>query len=447
MANEMEKQAKTLNKMGDKMFKQKQYTDAIKYYIESVKLMKEAGNTKMAEKFQKELDDAIGKQAEQLNNEGDKAFKEKKYEQAIKTYESAWKMLQNAGEKWIKKKGKEFQKELLKSKIAYVDEVLKPAAESAVKDKKWEDAVKQYKEILKLIPIDVDPKENKKLIHDLATVYERWADEVNHEGDALFKEKNFEKAIESYAFSVKLIDLSDNDKKKKNFKGELKKAFQEHAQEVNNVGDRLMKEKNYAKAAELYAQSVKIAKEAGDQKLIDRFSKEMHKAFEQYAKEINNKGDKLFKEKKWEEAADLYEKSVQIARDSNNNSLIKNFTKEYEKALEKWAREINAIGDTAMKEKRFDDAMKSYQESVSIITRTENKGLIKNYTNEYHKACVKLADEINKSGDEAYKAGDYENAFKLYERSVKLAEIAQDQGRIKRYGKERNKALQRMESD
>ncbi|MHA1775880.1 MAG: hypothetical protein ACTSWC_03845 [Promethearchaeota archaeon] len=446
MGNEIEKQAKNLNKMGDKMFKQKQYADAIKYYIESVKLMKSVGNIKMAEKYRKELDTAIGKQAEQLNKKGDQALKEKKYEQAIKIYENAWNMLKKAGEKWIKKKGSEFQKELLKSKRLYVDEILKPAAESAVKDQNWEEAVKKYKEILKLIPISLDEKKNKKLVHDLATVYERWADEINTQGDALYKAKNYEKAIETYSEAVRLIDLSDNEKKKKNYKTELKKAFQEHAQEVNNIGDRLRKEKNFAQAAELYAQSVKIAKEAEDQKLIDRFSKEMFKAYAEYAKEINKQGDQLFKDKKWEEAADLYEKSVQVARDSNDSKLIKNFTKEYEKALEKWARGVNAAGDTAMKEKRYDEAMKYYQESVSIISRTENKSLIKNFTNEYHKACVKLADEINKSGDDAYKAGDYENAFKLYEKSVKLAEIAQDEGRMKKYIKERNKALQRLES-
>ncbi|MCF2138919.1 MAG: hypothetical protein K9W44_02535 [Candidatus Lokiarchaeota archaeon] len=447
MGNEIVKQAKALNKMGDKMFKKKQYNDAIQYYIESVKLMKSINNTKMAEKYQKELDAAIGKKAEELNNEGDAALKNKDYEKAIEIYEKAWKMLQKAGEKWIKKKGNEFQKELNKSKIQYAEQVLKPAAESAVKEKNWESAVSQYKQILKLIPESVDAKKNKMLLHDLSTVYERWADEVNAKGDAQYKSKDYEAAIESYAKSVRLIEQSDNQKKKKNFRKELSKAFQEHAQEVNNVGDRLWKEKNFAKAADIYAQSVKIAKEAGNEKLIERFSKEMFKAYSEYAKQINNQGDKLFKEKKWEEAADIYVKSVEVARESNNPKLIKNFTKEYEKALEKWAREINSLGDAAMKEKKFDEAMKKYQESVAIITRTGNKGLIKNFTSEYHNACIKLADEINHSGDEKYKAGDYEAAFKLYDKSVQLAEIAENPSKVKKYGKERNKALQKMNTD
>ncbi|WP_457556629.1 tetratricopeptide repeat protein [Candidatus Harpocratesius sp.] len=447
MGNEIVKQAKALNKMGDKMFKKKQYNDAIQYYIESVKLMKSINNTKMAEKYQKELDAAIGKKAEELNNEGDAALKNKDFEKAIETYEKAWKMLQKAGEKWIKKKGNEFQKELNKSKIQYAEQVLKPAAESAVKEKNWESAVSQYKQILKLIPKSVDAKKNKMFLHDLSTVYERWADEVNAKGDTQYKSKDYEAAIESYAKSVRLIEQSDNEKKKKNFRKELSKAFQEHAQEVNNVGDRLWKEKNFAKAADIYAQSVKIAKEAGNEKLIERFSKEMFKAYSEYAKQINTQGDKLFKEKKWEAAADIYVKSVEVARESNDPKLIKNFTKEYEKALEKWAREINSLGDTAMKEKKFDEAMKKYQESVAIITRTRNKGLIKNFTSEYHNACIKLADEINRSGDEKYKAGDYEAAFKLYDKSVQLAEIAENPSKVKKYGKERNKALQKMNTD
>lgn len=445
MGNEYEKQAKTLNKMGDKMFKQKQYTDAMKYYIESVKLMETAGNTKMVKKYQDELDNAIRKKAEELNDMGDQALKSKEYEKAIKIYDEAWQLLQKAGEKWINKRGKEFQKELLKSKIEYAENVLKPAAEAEIDKKNWNEAVTQYKKLCDVISETVDPKKNKAFVHDLATVYERWAEDVNNQGDQLYKDKNYEKAIEKYAESVQLIDKSDDDKKKKNFRKELAKAFEEHAQEINNIGDRLWKEKNYAKAAELYSQSVKIATDSGNTKLVDKFTKEMEKAYTEYAKDINEKGDALFKEKKWEEAADIYAKSVEVAVDSNSSRLVRKFSDEYEKAMERWANDVNSAGDDAMKAKDYGLARKNYEEALAIIMRTKNESRIKNYTKEYHKACVKLADEINSAGDEKYKADEFEKAFEFYDKSVKLAEIAEDDGRIKKYTKERNKALQKME--
>ncbi|MHA1613120.1 MAG: hypothetical protein ACTSVZ_00940 [Promethearchaeota archaeon] len=444
MGNEYEKEAKTLNKLGDKMFKKKLFTDAMKYYIESVKMMGLAGNTKMAKKYQAELDEAISKKAEELNKAGDNALKNKEYEKAINIYDEAWKLLQRAGEKWINKKGKEFQKELKKSKVEFAVKSLKPEAEKKVKSKNWKEAVQQYRKIVELVPKKVDPKMNKVFTHDLHTVYERWADDLNIQGDKLYKKKNFEEAIEFYTQAVHYIEKSDNEKKIKSFKKELAIAFQNHAQEINNIGDRLWKEKNYAKAAEIYASSVKTARESGNKKLTEKFTKEMSKAYVEYAKQINLKGDKLFKEKKFEEASEIYTESVERATESGDAKLVKKFTREYEKSMERWAKEVNKIGDEAMKSKKFDIAMRRYQESVAIIMRTNNVSTISNYTKEYHKACIKLADNINKVGDEKFKLKDFENAFELYDKSVKLANIAKDSARVQKYTKERNKALNKM---
>ncbi len=444
MGNEYEKEAKALNKLGDKMFKKKHYTDAMKYYIESIKMMELAGNLKMVQKYQAELDQAITKKAEELNKAGDNALKNKEYENAIKIYEEAWKLLQKAGEKWINKRGKEFQKELQKSKVEYAAKLLKPAAETEVKNKNWKVAVQQYRKIVELIPKKVDPKMNKVFVHDLHAVYERWAEEINVQGDKLYKEKKFEEAIELYAEAVRYIEKSDNEKKMKNYKKELDTAFQNHSHEINKIGDRLWKEKNFAKAAEIYASSVKIAIESGNTKLTDQFTKEMSKAYAEYSKEINKKGDQLFKEKKWEEAAEIYTESVERATESGDAKLVKNFTKEYEKSMERWAKEVNTLGDEAMKSKDFNSAMRRYQESLAIIMRTNNASTIVNYTKEYHKACVKLADKVNKSGDEKFKSKDFEKAFELYDKSVKLANIAKDSARIQKYTKERNKALNKM---
>ncbi|MHA1519378.1 MAG: hypothetical protein ACTSRK_04270 [Promethearchaeota archaeon] len=444
MGNEYEKEAKTLNKLGDKMFKKKLFTDAMKYYIESVKMMGLAGNTKMAKKYQAELDEAISKKAEELNKAGDNALKNKEYEKAINIYDEAWKLLQRAGEKWINKKGKEFQKELKKSKVEFAVKSLKPEAEKKVKSKNWKEAVQQYRKIVELVRKKVDPKMNKVFTHDLHTVYERWADDLNIQGDKLYKKKNFEEAIEFYTQAVHYIEKSDNEKKIKSFKKELAIAFQNHAQEINNIGDRLWKEKNYAKAAEIYASSVKTARESGNEKLTEKFTKEMSKAYAEYAKQINLKGDKLFKEKKFEEASEIYTKSVERATESGDAKLVKKFTREYEKSMERWAKEVNKIGDEAMKSKKFDIAMRRYQESVAIIMRTNNVSTISNYTKEYHKACIKLADNINKVGDEKFKLKDFEKAFELYDKSVKLANIAKDSARVQKYTKERNKALNKM---
>ncbi|MHA1602709.1 MAG: hypothetical protein ACTSUI_06810, partial [Promethearchaeota archaeon] len=327
--------------------------------------------------------------------------------------------------------------------VAYAKQ-LQNSAEKLAKEKKWQEAIDLYKEVRSYVNKGVDKKLYTKFLHDSKEVYEKWAEEVNSKGDKLYKEKNFDDAVITYAKSVQLMEKSNNEKKIKNFKKELGKAFEEHAQEINKLGDKLFKEKKYQKAAELYSQSVNIATESSNKKLIDNFSKEMMRAYEKYAEKINNQGDKLFKEKKYEQAAKIYEESVELANDSKKSSLIKNFQKEYFKALEKWAAEVNEEGDAALKEKAFDKAMQFYKQSLEIITISKNADKIASYTKEYKKACLKLAKEINSDGDAAYKADDYEKAYNLYEKSIKLASIAGDQGKIKAFSKERNKALKKL---
>jgi tetratricopeptide (TPR) repeat protein len=443
MANELIKEAKAVNKQGDKLLKAKNYQDAVTLYIESVRLAQNGGDRKLAEKFQKELDAALGKRSEEINAKGDSLFKQKKYEEAMGVYQKAIDLLEKAGEIWQKKKGKEFIKELNKSKLAYAKQI-KDIAEKHVISKEWQAAITEYNRILGVIKKKVDEKALLSYRRAQKSVYERWADEYNKTGDNFFKEKKYEEAIEAYVESIKLIDKSDNEKKQKAFKKELAKTFEEQAQVINDLGDKLMKEKKFMKASELYAQSVVIANESGNTKLVGRFSKEMEKAFENYAKQINSSGDKLFKEKKYEAASKIYEESVDTAEQSKKPSLIKNFRKEYYKSLEKWAAEVNKQGDGAMKEKKFNLARKLYNKSVEIVRISSNAEMIRKYTAEYHKACLILSREVNKEGDQYFKAKQYEKAYDLYDKSVKLADIAGDKGKVKAFSKERNKALSKM---
>ena len=444
MGNEIEKEAKNVNKMADRLYKKKNYTEAIKLYVESVNLMKTVGKMKIVEKFQLELDQAVGKRSEELNNKGDELFKLKKYQEAIVIYQNAWDLLQNAGEKWLKKLGKSFIKELNKSKIAHAKNI-EEEAKKFVKSCEWREAIKKYQEICDIVKIDVNEKLSKSFKHEKLSVYEIWAQEVNNKGDVLYKEKKFEEAIDLYIKSVRLIEKSDNNKLKIVFKKELFKAFSDHAQKINSMGDKYMKEKKYEEASGLYAQSVNIATDAGNKKLIDMFTKEMNKSFEKYSQSINEKGDKLFKAKKFEEAAELYFKSVDLAEESKNKNLIKNFKSEYEKSIDKWAKEVNNEGDLAMKQKNFDKAAQNYKKSVEIIKNTNNNTLLKKYNEEYKRACLNLAKKVNLEGDRLFKDKKFEESYNLYSRSVKLAEISGDTGKIKSFTKERNKALNKMQ--
>ena len=59
MSINYKKEAKAVNKQADKLFKNGMYADAIKLYVESVNLMREAGDQKAVINYQKELDDGF----------------------------------------------------------------------------------------------------------------------------------------------------------------------------------------------------------------------------------------------------------------------------------------------------------------------------------------------------------------------------------------------------
>ncbi len=98
-----------------------------------------------------------------------------------------------------------------------------------------------------------------------------------------------------------------------------------------------------------------------------------------------------------------------------------------------------------MKQKDFDKAAQNYRKSVEIIKNANNTALLKKYNEEYKKSCLNLAKEVNLEGDKLYKDKQYEEAYNLYSRSVKLAEISGDAGKVKNFTKGRNKALEKMQ--
>ena len=136
---------------------------------------------------------------------------------------------------------------------------------------------------------------------------------------------------------------------------------------------------------------------------------------------------------------------MELAEESKYKKLIKNFKFEFEKSIDKWAKEVNNEGDFAMKKRDFDTAAQNYRKSVEIIKNANTSSLLKKYNEEYKKACLNLSKEVNLEGDKLYKDKQYEEAYNFYSRSVKLAEISGDAGKVKNFTKERNKALEKMQ--
>jgi hypothetical protein len=437
-----EEEGEMVNSMGDFRFMQKDFMGAIRLYRQSVSLMKKAGNQDRLENFQKELEAALSGRARDVNNEGDALFADRKYKQAIDVYQEAWDILEEAGEPYITKMGREFTTELINAKVFYATDELGAAAEKHVLSKNWEAAIESYEKISAFVPPELNKEANDKIVHSMKTVYERWGQEVNDIGDELYKQGKFDEAITIYADSVRLIELTDNEKKKKEFKKELTMSFNKHAQNINNIGDRLVKEKSYKKASNFYAQSVKIAKEGGNQKLIANFEKELKDSLAKYAQQINDQGDKLLEESEFEEAAKVYLESVIIAESAAAPKLIQEFRREYNISLEKWAEEMSLEGELAMKQRDLEEAEKYFKLSLKIIKRTENQVIIDVYEKELHNVYREMAILVKGYGDQTFEMKRYQQAYDYYDFCITMAEKSSDEALANDYMRYRNKAYE-----
>jgi hypothetical protein len=444
--SEDERRAESVNAIGDKLMKRKQYCEAISYYQESVDLMIKVGNTKRAENFAKELEKAIGSYAVQLNNQGDSYMKQKKYQDAMNIYQQAWDVLIKAGEKWVKKYGDEFSKELCASKCKLATEILKPKADALMQQNEWDNAISRYHDLIEFIPESLDAKTNQILRKGLENVYETLADKINREGDQYYKNKQFPEAIERYAKSVLLIEKTSNEARKKNYKEELSKAFAKHAQEINNYGDKLMKEGKYQEAAMLYDQSVGLAEQSGNRGLIQNFTKEKEAAYAKFAQEINNKADELFKVWKYEEAAQVYKNSIEIAVLAQNQKLIDNFTKEYYQALIKWAETKVKEGNEFNINADFSKALSAYKEAALIVEPIKDKKLLKTFTDTLDRIYLDMAEKVKMNAEMHFKQNNYEVAYEKFDFCVMLGDLAHNERKVKEFRKERDRVMEKWEN-
>ena len=76
-----------------------------------------------------------------------------------------------------------------------------------------------------------NPKSIEKIDEEVREAYEKWADEVNKQGDSHYKEKIYRRAVELFQQSVWLAEISGNVRKIKNYTRELEKALRKMKRE------------------------------------------------------------------------------------------------------------------------------------------------------------------------------------------------------------------------
>jgi len=428
------------NAIGDALYKKKNFAEALTYYEQSIELMGKAGNSRKVDNYTKELMKTTEKLAQQINDEADGLLRSKKYPEAVDLYFKSVEMMSRVGKD---KKIKNFKGELLTALTKLAEDLLKQA-ESTMKQGKDEEALELIGAATTKAKMTYDEGLINYIQKKSQKVYEKIADAVNKKGDIEYRNKNWGQAIKLYNESVRLVKKSKNEKKLANFQNELKKAFSKNASEINKAGDKLYKSGEYEAAIEIYQQSVDAAEASGNQKLVENFQAELEKSFEKLSQKINDAGDKMFKEKKYDEASINYIRSIQLATGANKGKLVERFTKELRTTFEKWSQALTKEASELIKKDNYENAIEKLAMAIEKMEITGDNRKIEKTRGQLTECYEKWAENTNSEGDTAYKMKDYEKAYEFYEESVQLANLAKNPKLLKKFRKERDRAMRKM---
>jgi len=435
-----EKEAELVNKIADNLYKQGKYEEAIERYRESVELITKTGQSKNIQKYEKELRKAYEKLGLDINKRADQLKKEKKYDEAIEIYHESIELMKKT---YNSDKVNEFMKELAKCCQDYAKEINKKA-DKEFKSKNYKISLELYEKSVKI----ADKSNNAKLVSDftkeLHKNYEVIAKQLEESAEDLIDKDNFDEALDQLSNALRFMQKTDDEDKIEKMEKKISKLFEKHAEKINKTGDEAFKNKDYPRAIEIYTDSLEMAKKAQNEKLINNYEKELNKAFEKYAEQVNKEGDEAFKIKDYEKAEMIYSKSVGLAKNSGKDNLVKNYSKELKKTLEQWAKEKKESGKQALKDNQFEKAIEDYEFAYEVIKRTDDEDEIKDYLKDLQNAYEKWADVLNKRGDLAYDAKNYEEAVQIYSKAVDIIEKTEDEKKIKKYRKDRDKAMKKL---
>lgn len=441
---DLERHAEEVNKMGDKLMKRKQFGEAIAYYQDSLNLMLQAGNHRRADSFRQELEKAIASRAAELNKQGDGFYKQRMYKQAMDLYQAAYNMINGIGGKWLQKYGAEFSKELTQAKSKYATEVLQPQVRVLMSSGQWRDALNFYQQLMDFVPAHIDQKTHDQFKAGFYSVYEQWATMINREGDNLYATAQYGKAIDKYAQAVHLIIQTPNNAKIAQFKKELSKAFQNHAQDISNRGSDLVRKGRFQDASVLYEESIQIAKEGKLDKLVALFTKELENAYAKFAEQINARGNELYRQWKYSEAADIFHNSILIAKEAKNSKLVAEFTKQYNSAIEKWAINRRNEANLACNDMNWEKAITVFAEVEEIANKAADKKQAESFIGDLRRIYLNNLTVMKPRADYALSQGKLDDAYKLYDFCVRFATMAQNDRKMKEFREYRDKAMEKM---
>lgn len=373
--------------------------------------------------------------------DADAAFNAKDYNTATLNYQKASGLKPN--EAYPKDRIKEIedlianQKKLDENYAAAIAE-----ADNLLTAKDYEKSKSKYEEASGLKPDEKYPKDKiaeiDKIIADQLKADQEY-NEAIAEADKLFEEKNYENAITSYqkAATAKPEESYPTEKI-----AEAQKLWDEQKQregEYNDLiaaADGMFGAEDYENAKAKYEEALGIKPTEEHPKsriteiesiLAELAQKEAEaKALEEKYQQLITEGDKLFGDKKYEEAKGKFEEAVTLKEEE---AYPKEKLAEIDKIIaenleaDKAYNEAIAEADKLFEEKSYENAISSYQKAATVKPE-------ESYPTEKIAEAQKLLDEQKQreeeysnliaAADGMFGSEDYENAKSKYEEALAL---------------------------
>lgn len=307
------------------------------------------------------------------------------------------------------------------------------AADKAFKSENWTDAKSFYEKASQIFPAEDYP------LFQLADIEDKLADleaadkkykSAIEKGDEAFKEREWEKAINSYEIA---LEVKDDDYPKNKIKeiediiANEEKVNEEYNELIADA-DNAFNDKDYEKAKEKYsaASTLKDYEEYPKQKLkeIDEALAALAETEKAYNDAIAE-ADGLFNEKNYEGAIASYTKASEVKPDESypkekieeaNNLLAE------QKAREEEYKGLIATADAAFDNKDYETAQETYEEALEIKTDDYPKSKIEEIKTILAEA-QKLDEDYKaaiEQGDNAFDGSDYEASQVAFEKALTL---------------------------
>jgi tetratricopeptide (TPR) repeat protein len=185
------------------------------------------------------------------------------------------------------------------------------------------------------------------------------------------------------------------------------KTLNAWGEDVNSLGDILYKKGDYKEALTYYEQSIELMEKAENSRKVENFTKELMKTTEKLAQQINNEADSLYRSKKYEEAVDLYFKSIEIMSRVGKDKQIKNFKEELKDALTKLAEYRLKQAESTIKAGDDEKALDYIDEANTKAKMTYDDSTIKKIQEKSQKVYERIADAVNNKGDAAFRKKEW----------------------------------------